>query len=461
MVPLADVQLRRLGHRHRHALVHLPSIPAGRFENKLKKTPRLVEMMVQMEAIRAVRLLLIMALVLTGACLSYGQEPPSDQAELEEIRQSLSSVEEMRKAANYQEGLGLAKEALHLAETLGKDELITEALYQISLIYYFMESFEEARAYMEIGLTHARLHELTSLEADLLNAQGVLEWKQGNLYEASAKLNSALEIRRGDAQWVPMASIANNLGIIAYSLQQYAKAIEHYTQGLVWLEKDENQRMKASLYSNLGESLIPLGRFEEAEAYLTKALEIEKRSNEPHDLAYTYFNLGELRSGQGDSRKAIALYEKALKIQLEIENDWAAALTRLKLAREHMTSGDSERAIAELMPGYEAVKKMNALTLLRDYAAEFNAIYKATGDTGLSRYYTDLEEWFSTRAQAKDPKQVKLRTEPPVQMEASAKDTQSASQMSTIRIATLGLLIILIFILVIENMRLRKLIHKD
>jgi hypothetical protein len=33
--------------------------------------------------------------------------------------------------------------------------------------------------------------------------------------------------------------------------------------------------------------------------------------------------------------------------------------------------------------------------------------------------------------------------------------------MSTIRMATLGLLIILIFILVIENMRLRKLMQKD
>jgi hypothetical protein len=33
--------------------------------------------------------------------------------------------------------------------------------------------------------------------------------------------------------------------------------------------------------------------------------------------------------------------------------------------------------------------------------------------------------------------------------------------MSTIRMATLGLLVILIFILVIENMRLRKLMQKD
>ena len=264
------------------------------------------------------------------------------------IRENLKQVEAMRKEANYQEGLGLANEALRNAEELGNDQLVTEALYQISLIYYFLESFEEARAYMEIGLTHARLHGFEALEADLLNAQGVLEWKQGNLYEATAKLTAALEIRGNQQQWVSMASIANNLGIIAYSLQNYEDAVKHYQLGLQWLGDNENARMRASLLSNLGESLIPLGRLQEAEAYLLESLEIEKRKNEPHGLAYTYYNLGELRSGQGDPEEAIVLYRKALEIQLEISNDWSAALTRLKLASEHMKAGNPQDALEEL-----------------------------------------------------------------------------------------------------------------
>jgi tetratricopeptide (TPR) repeat protein len=258
-----------------------------------------------------------------------------------------------------------------------------------------------------------------------------------------------------------MASIANNLGIIAYSLQKYAEAVEHYKQGLEWLGDEENERMRASLLSNLGESLIPLGRFGEAETYLMQSLEIEKRKEEPHGLAYTYFNLGELRSGQGDSEQAIELYRKALQIQNEIGNDWAAALTRLKLAREHMQTNDVDRALEELMPGYETAKEMNTLTLLRDYAAEFASIYKAAGETGLSRYYSDLEEWFSSRAQTPDPQPETLRIEATPPSTPDVAKQQSPSEMSTIRMATLGLLIILIFILVIENMRLRRLMQKD
>jgi tetratricopeptide (TPR) repeat protein len=414
-----------------------------------------------MSPVRAVKFICVTVLSIVAGFGSSAQDPSSSIDAAVGIRESLRSVEEMRKAADYQKGLGLAKEALHQAEELGNDELITEALYQISLIHYFMESFEEARAYMEIGLTHARLHGITSLEADLLNAQGVLEWKQGNLYEASAKLTSALKIREQQQQWVSMASIANNLGIIAYSLQKYAEAVEHYKQGLEWLEKEENQHMRSSLFSNLGESLIPLGRYEEAESYLLQSLEIELGKNEPHGLAYTYFNLGELRSGQGDSEKAVELYHKALEIQLDIGNDWSAALTRLKLAREHMKSGDAEKALEELMPGYEAAKQMNALTLLRDYATELASIYKASGDTGMARYYSELQDWFATRSQAKDPKRETVRVQSTLPALPQASEPQSSSEMSTIRMATLGLLIILIFILVIENMRLRKLMQKD
>lgn len=414
-----------------------------------------------MRRFATVQFVLLIGMIAISGSPALAQETGSPADPAADIRESLQSVEAMRKAADYEEGLGLAKEALHRAEALGNDDLVTEALYQISLIYYFMESFEEARAYMEIGLTHARLHGLTALEADLLNAQGVLEWKQGNLYEASAKLRAALDIRRQQEQWVAMASIANNLGIISYSLQKYAKAVEHYKQGLEWLGENENDRMRASLLSNLGESLIPLGNFREAETYLMQSLEIEKQKNEPHGLAYTYFNLGELRSGQGDPAKAIELYHKALDIQTEIGNDWSAALTRLKLAREHMKSGDVERALEKLMPGYETAKQMNALTLLRDYAVEFSSIYKSAGKTGLSRYYNDLAEWFADRAQNGDPQPAETRAEEPPPQLPDVTGPPATSEMSTIRMATLGLLIILIFILVIENMRLRKLMQKE
>lgn len=398
--------------------------------------------------------ILICQVFLTALYLP-AQEATEPDGGVTAIMESISRVEALRNEAKYEEALSIALEVLRKAEESANDLLITESLYQISLIYYFLESYEEAGTYMEIGLTHARLHGLESLEADLLNAQGVMQWKQGNLFEATAKLTAALEIKQRQEQWVSMASISNNLGIIAHSMQRYAEAVNHYRQGLEWLSDHESPRMRASLYSNLGESLIPLGMFEAAETYLMQALEIEKEFNEPHSLAYTYFNLGELRSGQGNSDEAIELYHKALEMQMRIGNQWSTALTRLRLSKEHLDNGRPEKAIEEILPGYEAVKRLNTLTLLRDYADQLSKIHASMGDEGLARYYDELQEWFGARAEKKDETEgrtLSQRASP----QALALPVPPEPDLSFVRIGTLSLLAVLILILVIENVRLRR-----
>jgi tetratricopeptide (TPR) repeat protein len=381
--------------------------------------------------------------------------PGQANAAAAQIRESFNRIEELRKQGEYQESLQLANTTLRQAESLEDDALITEALYQLSLVHYFLESFEDARAYMDIGLTHARLYGFQNLEADLLNAQGVLEWKQGNLFEATAKLENALQLRQGLQQWVSMASIANNLGIIAYSQHRYDKAVEHYRQGLEWLGTRANDRMRASLYSNLAESLIPLGQYAEAERLLVDSLAIEENANEPLGLAYTYFNLGELRSAQGDPEAAITLYRHALEIQLSMDSNWSAALTRLRMAREFLAGGDTAAALAELEPGYTAVKRINALTLLRDYTSLLADIHEAKGDAELARYYRELRDWHSSRIESADQTGSPTGAFRPTSRLPGAPATDERN-LSLVRIAILSLLLVLVAFLLVENIRLRR-----
>lgn len=414
--------------------------------------------------IEAILILLVIGIGGTPALATGNGSAPEPTIPLEKsIRENLQEVEAFRNRAEYDRGIELARESLRLAEEAGNDRLITESLYQLSLLYYLLEDFEEAWTYMEIGLTHARLHGLKDLEGDLLNAEGVLAWKQGNLFEASDKLKQALKIKQEQNQRVSMASISNNLGIIAYSQKQYKKAVGHYLQGIEWLGDADNDRMRSSLFSNLGESLIPLNRYAEAETYLRKSLAIEREANNPRNLAYTYFNLGELEAAQGDRGAAVELYRKALSIQEGIDDAWAAALTRLRISREHLASGDHAAAIEVLVPGYEAVKRLNALTLLRDYAERFTRIYKATGDSGMARYYEDLHTWFIERSGTETPALESGDSQP--QPEAgnvvAFNSRTEQPKVSFVRIATIGLLAILILVLVFENMRLRKLSKGD
>ena len=221
-------------------------------------------------------------------------------------------------------------------------------------------------------------------EADFLSAEGVLEWKLGNLSLATAKLEAALEIQKTAGSAINLASISNNLGIIAYSLMDYPSAVNHYKQGLAWLGEAENDRLRASLHSNLAEVLIPTGQLDMAEDYLYKALEIEERTGEPRNIAYTYFNLGELFSKRREASKAISLYQQALDIQTGLEDDWATALTRLKLAKEFWMQGQDKAAEMHLTLGFASARELHALSLLRDYCdllAEFN---EKAGKSGLA-----------------------------------------------------------------------------
>jgi tetratricopeptide (TPR) repeat protein len=382
--------------------------------------------------------------------------------EAEAILTQLTEAESKRQQGDYAVALSLARESLRQAEALGNDPLITEALYQISLAAYFLEDFEEARAYLEIGLTHARLHGLESLEADLLNAQGVLEWKQGNLREATAKLEKALALKLALDQWASLSSIANNLGIIAYSLKDYSRAVSHYEKGLEWLEDRKNDRMRSSLLSNLAESLIPLGQYARAEAYLMESQDLVEAVNEPHDLAYNFLNLGELRSAQQRPEEAISLFRKAMNIQLSLGNEWAAALTRLKLSEEFLRQDNFGKAAEVLKPGYESVKRLNALTLLRDYAQQFARVYETGGEKGLARYYTDLREWFTTRIGS--PASVPIASAqpaPPVDEPVRQAAPGMQNGFSPQRIAALGLLLLLVLILLLENIRLRRLMRSQ
>lgn len=400
------------------------------------------------------RTFLILLTLLSGIS-GFAQSETDPAASVDSIRKDLSRVEELRKQAEYEQGLALAKEALRKAESLGEDELITEALFQLSLIHYFKESFEEARVYLEIGLTHSRLHGLKNMEGDFLNAQGVLEWKQGNLFEATAKLKEALAIKEQADQPVSMASISNNMGIIFYSLKQYEDAVESYKKGLEYLGDHDNRRMRASLHSNMGESLIPLGKFEEAETHLQQSLQLEIEENNPLELAYTYYNMGELRSGQGRSEEAVDLYKTALRMQLKVNNSWAAAMTRLKLSMEYLSQENEQAAIDVLMDGYEEVKELNALPLLRDYAEQFSLLYGAIGQTGKSKYYTDLHEWFTQRLDAVDLGTRMSNLPDPAKL-ISTLPAPPSPDFSLVRIAILALLGVLILFLLVENIRLRR-----
>jgi tetratricopeptide (TPR) repeat protein len=366
------------------------------------------------------------------------------------VREQLNEVESLRNAGEYEKGFTLVERAMETAVELQDPALEVEAHYQTALLYYFQHDYPKARAEMEIGLARARVHELKDLEADFLSATGVLEWKQGNLSLALPKLQSALAIREASQNWVSMASISNNLGIISYTLKDYEEAAGYYRQGLNLLKNGENRRLEGSLLSNLAEVLIPLGKLDEAEANLQEALRLELDANEPRSLAYTYFNLGELHSKKGNRDVAISYFEKALSLQTSIDDKWAIALSRLRLAQEQWFLGDAGAALSELNKGHDLAKSLNALSLLQDYADLLSEIYDYKGDALRAKYHAEQRDWMKGRIQ------LDQISSDQNQSDILILERSPENSLSTVQTATIVILGIMILILILENARLRN-----
>ncbi len=372
------------------------------------------------------------------------------------VRALLEEAQQARQRGAYPESLECARQAHELAQQRDDARLITETLLQLGLGHYFLNQHGPARAYLDIGLTHARRGGFELLEASLLNAQGTLEWKVGNLVQAERKFLAALAIRQRHQDWISMASLSNNLGIIDYSLRQYAGAVAHYRQGLEWLGDREDDRLRAALYSNLGESLLQLGELDEAEQHLLRSLAIEERLQDPRNLGYTYFNLGELRARKGDRAEALALYARALDLQAGIGNHWAVALIRQRTAEEHLAANQVQAALGELLQGFELAKQLNALSLLRDYSELLAEAYARADNSGLARYYGDLNQWFTQRVEAGEPEGGEPLPPRPPAARPSPDNRPKDRAISPAQAATISLLGLLIVVLVLENIRLRR-----
>lgn len=370
-----------------------------------------------------------------------------------DLRAQIAEVETIRSQGDYDKAVTMAMEILDHAQNLNSPEILAEAYLQVVLSHYFADSFDQARSFLEIGISHARLHDMSSAEADFLNARGVIEWKAGNLWLAQRELEQAMTIKRETGDSVAVANIANNMGNIAYAMERYTDAVHSYQRALRELGDQSNPRLRAALLSNIGESLLRMDRLQEAEDYLQQSMQLEQKLKDPHYLAYTYFNLGELRSRQNNFPEARRLYQKAIHLQEENQNRWGSSLSRLHLARALLAEEKPEAALKVLAPGYRDAKSLNALDLLRDYSDGYASIYRHTGQHGLEKYYRELHQWFQNRLRkANSPDPGTANTPPETTTPPSPEQTASLFPW---RAAVLLLLLLIVGLLLVENHRLR------
>lgn len=178
-----------------------------------------------------------------------------------------------------------------------------------------MKEFDLARSYFEIA---ARLDNDNSL---YLSESGAANVVMDDIPSAITFYLSAISVFEKDKDYVNLAVMLNNLGIIYLKKGDFRSAIEYFGRAYQMSVKSgsKNPEIHSRYYNNIGGALIGLNEFDEAIEAFKKAEEyyIITSTYNPRNKATILRNIGEAWCGKGEFAGDIIYYQKALEVLLE------------------------------------------------------------------------------------------------------------------------------------------------
>lgn len=170
-----------------------------------------------------------------------------------------------------------------------------------------------------------RLFYLKYIAASLNNI-GFLARSQGNIAKALEYYNKSLKIYEEIKEPQGTAVTINNIGFIYQNLGDIPKALDYYHRSLKIQEAIKDKNGSAASLNNIG--LIYGNQEDVARAleYYQKSLKIYEEIKNKKGIAISLNNIGFIYKIQGNASKELEYYNKSLKIQEEIKDQKGIAL---------------------------------------------------------------------------------------------------------------------------------------
>jgi tetratricopeptide (TPR) repeat protein len=137
----------------------------------------------------------------------------------------------------------------------------------------------------------------------------------------------------------------NNLGVIAYTLHEYDKALKLYEESRKISEEIGFNRGALFARTNIALVLNETGKHHEAKAILKDALVFDRELNDQMSIANTLNNLGLAQKALGELDDASRSFEESLKIRREIGDRMGATTALTNMSDVARRRGDFDRAL--------------------------------------------------------------------------------------------------------------------
>lgn len=250
--------------------------------------------------------------------------------------------------------ISLTNQALDLAETMGDERLIGDALFDLGMIAYVNGSYESGLANFELASKSYKTANLTFQTGNSLYQAGICLKELGDFDEAIEKIEEAKKFIPEKDYYQLAFSIASQLGELHYALKDSVQAEENYLIAIkiasfhqdtaaiinakielgafyteifqinqaiqtfndaVKLTKPSNKQLLSQLYNHLGESYLLKNKLEDAQQQFSFALSLANESKSVVAQAKSHLNLSRLYEIQ--QKYALALIEYKLYSSLQ------------------------------------------------------------------------------------------------------------------------------------------------
>jgi class 3 adenylate cyclase/tetratricopeptide (TPR) repeat protein len=206
-----------------------------------------------------------------------------------------------------------AREALELAQRLGRKDLEAEAAQQVAATRFARLDLDGAEPYVDRACRLAEESGSITSRASALGSRGRLLSIRGQLDEAQAALEEALALyEEAGAAW-SVGRQHNALAWIEWRKGEIPRAERHFRDSIRILKPLEDRASLCESQRGLAQLLASEGKLDEAERYALEARETVG----PHDQssrATTRMALAVVRAGQGRDDEAEELFREALEV---------------------------------------------------------------------------------------------------------------------------------------------------
>ncbi len=248
-------------------------------------------------------------------------------------------------SGKWEESLDFYRQALSLAEELGKPLYHADCQLRIGDMLWKLGSWDEAEN--SLNQAKAAFEELGHPQGVglALKRIGTLAAQSGNYKRATELFTSSLEIRRKTGELSEVASLLSNLGILSRFRGDLKQALELQEESLAIRRKLEDPWAIGNSLNNLGMAKRYNGDLAGAREVLQEAVDLLKKVGDRSEIANTLNSLAEVALDQQDITAAEEYLKESLAITRQIGNMVAIPFIFEAFATSAFISKDPERCL--------------------------------------------------------------------------------------------------------------------